>query len=338
MLQFCKPAGTSRGTLYEKPAYYIWIPSEALPNGAIGECGLLPGLSADDRQGYEAVLDQVVGAFNEGKPFPPLDTWPSIALGLDMAMRNQLMAREGRYFDNGFSRGEQGLQINGLVWMGDAVDMQRQIDDKIAQGFKCIKLKIGAIDFEQELKLLAYIRERYSREQMEIRVDANGAFSPQEAARILEQLAPYNLHSIEQPIKAGQWEAMANLCRNTPVPIALDEELIGLFSVEQRRSLMETVRPQAVVLKPSFLGSFTVSDEWIALANEFGAQWWITSALESNVGLNAIAQYTASKIPFLPQGLGTGGLYTNNVEAPLEIRSGHLWCNSRLFWNFEAIK
>lgn len=328
ILRFRKPAGTSRGVLTEKPAYFILLKNEDSGFTAIGECGLLPGLSADDRPGYENQLAMTVEALNQKKPLPDLHTWPSIALGVETAQRNYKCGETGAVFPSGFSRGEAGIPINGLVWMGTAPDMLQQIDEKLAAGFRCIKLKIGAIDFERELELLAYIRSHYPAEIIEIRVDANGAFAPEEAEKKLWQLAAFDLHSIEQPVKQGQPEIMARICRNSPVPVALDEELIGLFDPDSRRKLMETVRPQAIVLKPSFLGTFSVSDEWIRLAEEFNAKWWITSALESNIGLNAIAQYTYTRLNDQYQGLGTGGLYTNNVDAPLFISDGALHLGS----------
>lgn len=324
ILRFRKPAGTSRGVLTEKPAYYIVLRNPETGFKAAGECGLLPGLSADDRPGYEKQLARVVDALNKETSLPDLQTWPSIALGVEIARINYGCGETGAVFPSAFTRGEDGIPINGLVWMGTAADMRRQIDEKLAAGFRCIKLKIGAIDFERELELLAYIRKHYSAETVEIRVDANGAFSPEEAETKLDRLAPFDLHSIEQPVKQGQPEVMARICRNSPVPVALDEELIGRFDSKARRELIEAVRPQAIVLKPSFLGTFAVSDEWIRLAEEFGAKWWITSALESNLGLNAIAQYTYTRLNGQYQGLGTGALYTNNIASPLYISDGTL--------------
>ena len=324
ILRFRKPAGTSRGVLREKPAYFILLQNPETGFTAVGECGLLPGLSADDRPGYEAQLALTVEALNQNTALPDLHRWPSIALGVEIARRNYECGETGAVFPSAFSQGEAGIPINGLVWMGKADDMRQQIDEKLAAGFRCIKLKIGAIDFSRELELLAYIRKHYPAEAIEIRVDANGAFSPEEAEKKLEQLAPFSLHSIEQPVKQGQWEVMARICKNSPVPVALDEELIGLFDPKSRRELIETVRPQAIILKPSFLGPFSVSDEWIRLAEEFGAKWWITSALESNIGLNAIAQYTYIRLNDQYQGLGTGGLYTNNIDGPLYISEGSL--------------
>ncbi len=337
LLRFHKPAGTSRGVLLDKPAYFIRLQNESTGFTAIGECGMLPGLSADDRPGYEIKLEEVVESINSEAELPELKEWPSIALGLEMAQRNYKNGHDGIIFPSPFSKGSDTISINGLVWMGSAQDMQRQIDEKLLQGFNCVKLKIGAIDFAEELRLLAYIRERYPADVIEIRVDANGAFSANEAPRKLESLAKFHLHSIEQPIKAGQWKAMAGLCASSPLRIALDEELIGLFTPEARREMMETIRPQAIVLKPSFLGNFAVSDEWISRAEQQGATWWITSALESNVGLNAIAQYTYTRLNKEHQGLGTGALYSNNIDSPLEISEGRLRYSPHKDWNFSAL-
>lgn len=333
ILRFRKPAGTSRGVLTEKPAYFIALQNPDTGYTALGECGMLPGLSADDRPHYESMLASTVEALNSGSELPDLLTWPSIALGVETARLNYHCGKTGMVFPSRFSNGNAGIPINGLVWMGTAADMRRQIDEKIKAGFRCIKLKIGAIDFALELDLLAYIRKRYPADIMEIRVDANGAFAPEEAEKKLNQLAPFQLHSIEQPIRQGRPGLMAELCRNSPVPVALDEELIGHFDPRSRRELIETIRPQAIVLKPAFLGPFAVSDEWIGLAEEIGAKWWITSALESNVGLNAIAQYTFTRLNDQYQGLGTGALYLNNADSPLYIKSGALHCGSAP-WKF----
>ncbi|MGB7786581.1 MAG: o-succinylbenzoate synthase, partial [Salinimicrobium sp.] len=233
-----------------------------------------------------------------------------------------------------FTRGNKAIPINGLVWMGEERFMKEQIIQKIEQGFSCIKLKIGAIDFETEIGLLKYIRKEFSSEEIEIRVDANGAFSASEAMEKLKKLSELELHSIEQPVKQGQWELMAQLCEKTPLPIALDEELIGITGVTKKQELLQTIKPQYLIFKPSLIGGFRGTDEWISLAEKQKTGWWITSALESNVGLNAIAQYTFSTNNPMPQGLGTGGLYTNNFEAPLEVEKGHLWYRPKQEWKF----
>jgi L-alanine-DL-glutamate epimerase-like enolase superfamily enzyme len=254
-----------------------------------------------------------------------------------MATLNYDVGRTGMVWPSAFTRAEAAIPINGLVWMGTAADMREQIDEKLARGFRCIKLKIGAIDFAEELQLLKYVRKHYPPDVIEIRVDANGAFHPADAMRKLDQLAPFALHSIEQPIKAGQWEAMASLCANTPVPIALDEELIGLQDPVQQAAMMGLIKPQGIVLKPSFLGDFYASDHWITLAETSDCIWWITSALESNVGLNAIAQYAYLRLNEQYQGLGTGQLYTNNIDSPLHIMSGALHYRPDAHWKFSAL-
>ncbi len=322
-LIFDRPRGTSRGSFTEKPSWFISISTQ---NGrfGIGECGLLPGLSVDHREGYEEMLDRVVEAINHDKPRPDLAGWPSIRFGLEMALAHLESGDLNQLIANPVSIGRESIPINGLVWMGNHAAMKAQIVEKIDQGFTTIKLKIGAIDFDEELNLLAGIRETFSKNDITIRVDANGAFAPTDAMAKLNSLAAYDIHSIEQPIKQGQWDEMAKLCETTPIDIALDEELIGIETSAERRKLIETIKPQAIILKPSLVGGWKDSNEWIDLAESTGAYWWMTSALESNIGLNAIAQYTAFKKADIPQGLGTGMLYTNNIDSPMVIEQGHL--------------
>lgn len=237
-------------------------------------------------------------------------------------------------FPSKFTKSQASIPINGLIWMGDKAFMKQQIQDKLSAGFQCIKMKIGAIDFETELELLKTIRNEFSSEVIELRVDANGAFTPKNALEKLKRLSDYQLHSIEQPIKQGQLLEMAKLCEETPLPIALDEELIGVFSVAKRKKMLQTIKPQYIILKPSLIGGIHNSNNWILLAKQQKIGWWITSALESNIGLNAIAQYTYTKQNPLPQGLGTGGLFTNNFDAPLQVKNGTLHYNKTLNWNF----
>src|SRR5690606_34324509 len=232
-----------------------------------------------------------------------------------------------------FTHGEKNIAINGLVWMADEAYMKKQIDTKLEHGFDCIKLKIGAIDFDKELALLSFIRDNFTPGQIEIRVDANGAFNKTEALNKLTQLSKNQLHSIEQPIKQKQEDAMADLCKITPLPIALDEELIGVFGYENKWKLLQKIKPQYIILKPSLVGGFKGSSEWIEIAEELSIGWWVTSALESNVGLNAIAQWTYTLGNHMPQGLGTGGLYTNNFDCPLEVKQGELTYRNDLEWN-----
>lgn len=323
-LNFKRPSGTSRGVLKTKETWFLII--EEGNNIGIGECGLLKGLSVDDRADYEDTLNWVCRNINLGieNIYSKLIEFPSIQIGLETAFLSLIAENRFELFSSKFTEGKATIPINGLVWMGDKAFMSSQIKEKIAAGFKCIKMKIGAIDFETEMELLQSIRYEFSSSEIELRVDANGAFTAPEALEKLKRLSDLNLHSIEQPIQAGQWEAMAKLCEESPLPIALDEELIGVFKQEEKQKLIQTIDPQYIILKPSLIGGFRGSDSWIKFAENQNCGWWITSALESNIGLNAIAQYTLTKNSILPQGLGTGSLYTNNIESPLEVKNGHL--------------
>jgi len=327
VLHFKRPSQTSRETLTEKETFFLkaWD-TDAPERYGIGECALFRGLSAEDLPEFEATLQSVCQQGAEADP-ARLERWSSIRFGLETALASLNSPQEGILFPSPFTEGREAIEINGLIWMGSKEYMREQIQEKLANGFHCIKLKIGGIDFESELALLHYIRERYPKEQIEIRVDANGAFTPQEALHKLERLAAFELHSIEQPIRAGQFKEMAELCRKSPVPIALDEELIHHFTPTERTALVETLRPQFLVIKPSLHGGLSGTKEWIEAARGIGAGWWITSALESNIGLNAIAQFTARLHPTIPQGLGTGSLYTNNLPSPLRLTGERLWFN-----------
>ncbi|MDI9311440.1 MAG: o-succinylbenzoate synthase [Limnohabitans sp.] len=324
ILDFKRPSGTSRGILTQKETWFIILEQDG--KKGIGECGILRGLSADDRSDYEEKLQWVCENIHLGKDklWESLLEFPSIQFGVEMAFLSLEAQNPFILFPSPFTTGEKAIPINGLVWMGDEAFMKQQIQEKIDQGFHCIKMKIGAIDFEKEMKLLAFIRENFSSDQIEIRVDANGAFAPNEALQKLERLSTLAIHSIEQPIAKNQIDLMAELCLNTQIPIALDEELISVFSVVEKEALLQKIRPQYIILKPSFIGGIRGTDEWITLAEKYKIGWWITSALESNIGLNAIAQYTFTKNSLLPQGLGTGALYTNNFESPLEVKNGNL--------------
>jgi L-alanine-DL-glutamate epimerase-like enolase superfamily enzyme len=238
-------------------------------------------------------------------------------------------------FPSKFTSGEQSIVINGLVWMGDEAFMKHQIEEKIAAGFTCIKLKIGAIDFEKELALLRFIRQNFDEKSMEIRVDANGAFTEDEALDKINQITGFKLHSIEQPIQKNHTDTMSVLCKMTNLPIALDEELIGVFSLDDKEALLQKIQPQYIILKPSFIGGFRGTLEWISLAEKLNIGWWITSALESNIGLNAIAQFTFLQHNLMPQGLGTGSLYTNNFDCPLQVSQGQLWYRNELDWKID---
>lgn len=336
-LNFKRPSGTSRGVLTTKETWFITLEDQG--KMGIGECGILRGLSIDDRPDYEEQLAWLCAHphADDDAISEALKEFPSILFGWEQALLSLRSDDKFTLFPSAFTSGEASIPINGLIWMGEEAFMAEQIAEKLEQGFDCIKMKIGAIDFDTEVKLLKGIRERFPADTIELRVDANGAFSPEEAMKKLEILSALELHSIEQPIKAGQHEAMAKLCEGTPLPIALDEELIGVFDRSERLSLLETIRPQYIILKPSLVGGFRNTTEWIGLAGEVNAGWWITSALESNIGLNAIAQYTFMQHNPMPQGLGTGALYTNNIAAPLEVSEGTLSYRSDGTWELDAI-
>lgn len=334
ILDFKRPSGTSRGVLKTKETWFIIIEKEG--KKGIGECGILRGLSADDRSDYESQLKWTCNHINLGldKLYEANIEFPSIQFGLEMAFRSLESKTPFELFPSKFTQGTTSIAINGLIWMGDEGFMKQQIQDKINQGFNCIKMKIGAIDFETELNLLKSIRNSFSSKEIELRVDANGAFSPNDALEKLKYLSELDLHSIEQPIKQGQVQELAKLCEQTPLPIALDEELIGVFDVTKREKLLQTIQPQYIILKPSFVGGWKGSQNWIDLAENQQIGWWITSALESNVGLNAIAQWTYTLGNTIPQGLGTGSLYNNNFDSPLRVEKGALWYDNNLTWNF----
>lgn len=326
-LNFKRPSGTSRGVLTQKKGWKLKLAHEDGIVG-LGECSVIPGLSPDyisDEQ-YELKLNEVCqnpARFIENKDL--LLDFPSILFGLESAHFDLINGGNQIYFESAKASSGFKIPINGLIWMGDPSYMQDQIEEKLATGFTCIKLKIGAIDFKQELKLLEGVRSRYDVSKIVLRVDANGAFKMEDANWKLEELAHLDIHSIEQPIKAGSWDDMKVLCEKTPLPIALDEELIGINELDRKIDLLETIKPQFIILKPSLHGGFSGTNEWIELAEARQIPWWITSALESNIGLNAIAQFTADYQPSLPQGLGTGGLYETNFDAPLKIEKGNLF-------------
>lgn len=321
--QFKRPSGTSRGVLTEKHAWFLEIWNEDNPDIiGTGECSIIPGLSPDyenDEQ-YEQKLISVCNNLSQD-----LIDFPSIQFGVETALLDLKNGGKGFFFDNDFTNGKQKIAINGLIWMGDEAFMQEQIEQKIAEGFTTIKLKIGAIDFESEIALLKSIRNRFSSEQITLRVDANGAFPIEEALNKLTQLSELDMHSIEQPIKAGKWLEMSQLCSSTPLPIALDEELIGINTVNDKIRLLEVISPQFIILKPSLHGGIKGCREWIDLAEERNISWWMTSALESNVGLDAICQFTAEYNNNLPQGLGTGSLYIENTPTNLKVENGMIF-------------
>lgn len=335
VLKFRFEAGTSRGVLTDKPTWFIkvWQQGEEDVLGW-GEASPLKGLSADYSEDYpkrlRAVLDHLEGLdipeqvdlrfIADNSP----EDMPSVRFGLETALLDLWHGGKRTPFPGDFASGTQRIPINGLVWMGNEAFMQKQIEEKLKKGFSTIKMKVGAIDFEKELGLLEMLRDRYTSDELTLRVDANGAFSDQNVDEKLEALAALDIHSIEQPVKPGQPELMRRLSEESLVPIALDEELIGLYGEQEKRALLEAIKPQYIILKPSLLGGFVACEDWINLAESMGIGWWMTSMLESNIGLNAIAQFSAQYDPILPQGLGTGQLYHNNIASPLRIKRGYI--------------
>lgn len=334
ILNFKQASGTSRGILKTKETFFLKLESNATIG--IGECGLFRGLSIDDRPDYEKKLEWLCENINLDKDFllDELKEFPSIQFGLEQALLSLKSENRFELFPSKFTKSEDEILINGLIWMGSEAFMKKQIAGKIEAGFSTIKMKIGAIDFETELSLLKSIRNNFSSNDIELRVDANGAFKPNDALEKLKRLSDFEIHSIEQPIKQGQLDEMADLCEKTPLPIALDEELIGIFDVTKKAKLLQIINPQFIILKPSLVGGFRGSSAWIKIADEKNIGWWITSALESNIGLNAIAQWTFTLNNKMPQGLGTGSLFTNNFECPLEVENGRLLYNNNLKWKF----
>jgi len=330
------PAGTSRGVLLHKPSSFLILEKDGLTG--IGECSTIPGLSIDPMDSFDSKLVDLCRLLNNGQEPDSIDLeeYPSIAFGLETALLDLAAKGSECLFPSAFTEGNAGIPINGLVWMGDKVFMQKQIKEKIEAGYQCIKLKIGANDFNTELEILTAIRQQFSSEDIEIRLDANGAFHPQEALEKLNKLSVFGIHSIEQPIRQQQFDAMADICARSPIPIVLDEELIGVKPWNMD-ALLQKIKPAYIILKPSLLGGFKPSEEWIRLAEKYNIGWWITSALEANIGLNAIAQWTATLGSPLPQGLGTGQLYHNNIPSPLEIENAKLYYRKENKWDFNSI-
>lgn len=335
-LQFKFPAGTSRGVLLHKPSFFLMLEKDGVTG--IGECSTIVDLSIDPQDTYHQKLDVVCQLLNDGCNPNSLDlsAYPSIAFGLETALLDVKAKGSKQLFPSSFTEGKSGIPINGLVWMGDKTFMQKQIHEKIQAGYHCIKLKVGAIDFDTELEIIAGIRQQFSPSDIEIRLDANGGFTQNDAFEKLEKLSKYHIHSIEQPIRQKQFEAMADLCKKTPIPIVLDEELIGINSSE-KEALLAKIKPNYIILKPSLIGGFSQSEEWIRLAEKHNIDWWVTSALESNIGLSAIAQWTYTLNSNLPQGLGTGQLYHNNIPSPLEIENAKLYYRDENHWDLSSI-
>jgi o-succinylbenzoate synthase len=328
VFKFKQPSGTSRGILTEKHAWFIYLQNKDHIKIGVGECSIIPGLSPDfiDFETYEEKVNEVCNNINFYLThLDELVHFPSILFGVEQAILSIQSNEKELFFDTAFTRKEVGIPINGLIWMGSPEFMSQQIEDKLKEGYRCLKLKIGAIDFQEELNILRGIRNRFSASEIELRVDANGAFSVEDALYKLDQLAKLDLHSIEQPIKQGQINHMAELCKNTPLPIALDEELIGIIEKETKFNLLKEIQPQYIILKPSLHGGVCGSKEWIEVASKLAIPWWMTSALESNIGLNLIAQFAATYENSLPQGLGTGSLYVENTSPHSVVRNGELY-------------
>lgn len=328
---------TSRERMNRKDTYYIKISDQADPAVyGIGEAGLFRGLSCDDRPGYEEMLDTVCRAIDTYLENPDLlADWPSIRFAVETAALDLRNNGHRILYPSAWTEGREPITINGLVWMGDRETMRERIARKLADCCGCVKVKIGGIEFDEEIDLLRYIRSQAP--EITLRLDANGAFTPQEADEKLRRLTEFDIHSIEQPVRAGQWQEMQRLCRTSPIPIALDEELIGLNDSEEKRRMLETIRPQYIVLKPTLCGGIGGTEEWIRLAGTIGAGWWITSALESDIGLNAIAQWTATLGSDMPQGLGTGQLYDNNIPSPLSVSGDRLSYNPAGKWEIPQL-
>lgn len=336
ILHFIQPAGTSRGVYTTRQSYYVTLSDDNVPGiVGIGECATLPDLSCDAMppKEYERILKGFCDDLCQSGKIDKeaMRPYPSMLFGLETAKRQLDNGGGIDLFNTPFGRGEEGITINGLIWMGTFDEMFQRLEAKLKAGFHCVKLKIGAIDFEKELRLIQHIRQHFSRKEVELRVDANGGFTPDNAMQRLEALAKYDIHSIEQPIRQHQWKEMVRLCKNSPLPIALDEELIGVNDLTEKNRLLDTIQPQYIILKPSLHGGISGTREWIKLAKERGIGSWMTSALESNIGLNAIAQLTADIYGphiTMAQGLGTGQLFSDNIPMPLEIRGEQLWVNN----------
>ena len=336
-LHFKRPAGTSRGVYRSRTVWFVFIEENGITG--IGECAPLPGLSKESPEEVEQGLIELCKDPEEFIQQPELfRDISSCRFAIESALLDLKNGGKGLLFPSEFTSGKKGIPINGLIWMGDLNFMKSQIREKLEEGFRCIKLKIGALNFEEELKLLRSIRKTYSASELTLRVDANGAFPAGTAPEKLKRLADLQIHSIEQPIAAGQWETLAGLCQDPSLPIALDEELIGIGDKEQKRKLLKAIKPQFLILKPSLHGGLSGCDEWIRLAEEQNIGWWITSYLESNIGLNAIAQWTFKKKVSTHQGLGTGKLFSNNFSSPLEIRSEKLWFNPEKEFHLHPVK
>ena len=338
LLKFKVPSGTSRGVLKEKVSWFILIVDG--DNYGIGECSLIKGLSPDPISKFETKLKEICCNIRFGlkKLSATLKDFPSILFGLETAFLSFKNSNPFTIIESDFAFGKGHIPINGLIWMGEKTFMKQQIKEKIKDGFNCIKIKVGALNFDLECELLKSIRLEYSTRDLEIRVDANGSFNVHSALEKLKQLSKYDLHSIEQPIRPKLWEKMAFLCEKSPLSIALDEDLIGVSEFKTQEKMLSEIKPKYIILKPSLIGGLKKSDSWINIANSLGIKWWSTSALESNIGLNAISQWVFNKNSLLKQGLGTGALYSNNINSPYYIEKGCLKYDSKKNWETVLFK
>ncbi len=336
ILRFINPATTSRNTMLEKETFFIKIWDRNPDIYGIGECAIFRGLSAEDTPYYEDKIRELCQNINNGNS-TDLKDLSSIKFGLETALNDYNNGGQRTIFRNKWRDGMSEIPINGLIWMGNKDEMYSRIKEKLSLGFRCLKLKIGGIDFNNELDLIKYIRSKFSSDKLELRLDANGAFSEIDAENKLKLLSTYDIHSIEQPIKPKNWKFMSYLCNISPIDIALDEELIGINNTEEKRKMLQAVKPHYIILKPSLCGGFSGADEWINIAKNSGIKWWATSALESNVGLNAIAQWVATYNNELPQGLGTGALYHNNISSPIIQERDILRYDRMGHWDFSSI-
>jgi len=338
-LIFIRPAGTSRGVLEEKPSWFITLTSREGVRG-IGEVSFIPGLSREDQPEMEIQLDHICKLISRGEmdPKQPLPSMPGVQFALETALRDMESGGERLLYRSPFTEGQRGIPTNGLIWMGAKEFMINQIRDKMNLGFNVLKLKVGTLHFTEELDVVRWIRNEFGLGDLEIRLDANGAWKPDEAMEKMEHFARFSIHSIEQPIAPGQWDELARLCSESAIPVALDEELIVITDPQLRGTLLEQVKPAFIILKPGLLGGFTSASQWIERAKALGIDWWITSALESNIGLNAIAQWTSQLEVTRHQGLGTGALYTNNINSPLQMSGESLWFRPENSWDLNSLK
>jgi len=338
-LNFKLPAGTSRGVLHQKPCWYVVLTNDKGVKG-LGEVSFIPGLSVEDPHEIEIQIDHVCKLISKGEldPTGKLPNLPGVAFALETAWLDMNRGGCRLLYPSDFTNGLEGIPTNGLIWMGDPLQMKQQIRDKLEVGFRVLKMKVGALELNSELEILRGIRAEYGVDELEVRLDANGAWSFEQAPEILQRFAEFEIHSIEQPIAPGKTREMAELSASGVIPIALDEELIGISTTRERAWLLERIKPAYVIIKPGLTGGFTEAEEWIKLAEKQGVGWWITSALESSVGLNAIAQWTHSLGVTMPQGLGLGSLYTNNLSSPLEMERDSLWHRPRKKWDLQLIR